>query len=124
MRDALRERLHSVLSGEQLRVLALLTPPHSERQERPVREHQATLEALVDSWRLDDAQRADFRDARAVFRDTLRQWRDNAGKPDRDAWLTAREDYRQSLEEIFTPAQMVVLDDMLPALHKTPRHAM
>ncbi|NWO55799.1 hypothetical protein [Chromohalobacter israelensis] len=93
MRDAHRERLHSVLSGEQLRVLALLTPPHSERQERPVR-------------------------------DTLHQWRDNAGKPDRDAWLTAREDYRQSLEEIFTPAQMAVLDDMLPALHKAPRHAM
>ena len=113
-----------MLSGEQLRVLALLTPPHSERQERLVREHQEMLEALVASWRLDDAQRADFRDARAAFRDTLRQWRDNAGKPDRDAWLTAREDYRQSLEEIFTPAQMAMLDDMLPALHKAPRHAM
>ncbi|WP_432415512.1 hypothetical protein ACRHM7_04070 [Chromohalobacter israelensis] len=70
MRDALRERLHSVLSGEQLRVLALLTPPHSERQERPVREHQATL------------------------------------------------------EEIFAPAHRAVLDDMLPALRKAPRHAM
>ncbi|MHB0775828.1 hypothetical protein [Halomonas sp. WWR20] len=119
VREAMHARLAEILSDDQIRVLDLMRqqgrpgPHHGPRHADQRRE---AVQAIIDSWNLDDEQKAALADARQAMKEDIQSLRSegfNDRKEERSAWRAFREAQRERLADILSPAQLDVLEDIM-----------
>ncbi|GAB2802620.1 hypothetical protein GCM10027040_33350 [Halomonas shantousis] len=139
IREAMHARLAELLSDEQIRVLDLMRQqgrPGLHHGPRHADQRREAIQAIIDSWNLDDEKKAALADAREAMREDMRDLHgeDADNREDRrSAWLEFREEQRERLADILSPAQLDVLEDVMPRhaprpprdrAHGGPGHAM
>ncbi|MFC3284995.1 hypothetical protein [Litchfieldella rifensis] len=121
LREQHHERVNDILGEEQHEALkAAMREMHEERHAERRQAMQERLDALIDSWGLDEAERQALHDAREAMMADARELRDQEfdNREDRRAaWLEIRDEHRAALAEILTDEQLAELREIMKSPH-------
>lgn len=125
LREQHRERMNDILSEEQQQALhTAKREMHEERHAERRQAMQERLDALIDDWGLNEAERQALHDAREAMMVDARELHEqefDSREDKRAAWLELRDEHRAALSEILSDEQMAELRDTMRPHHGHPR---